>query len=321
MTPRTPVLFTFGLISLTVALSGCDDSSSSGGSSSLRVSYEGKTTPVALDETTVVGAADLVISQFPGCGDGTGASVLGLSRRALGTARGLAWFSPYGLRGSTPGDLPGECGGTRTFTDYSHESGVTRGTLSLVDYCTLGQAGEEVVTNADVPFVDNGEPSDMGPVRQSLTADCPESQARSSDGKNVIGGFRNLRFSPATAGVQGSDDEPDTITVAEVVSQDQNSDITTRARGLTFTAGDTETTVEGELCTSEEGCVDVTTDEPIVYDEVTASFTGGTVVLNGDEDTTATLEVIPNATLGFEVTEVNGEPVEDGPIQVVCRLP
>ncbi len=321
MTPRPPVQFTFGLISLAIALAGCDDSSSSKGSSSLRVSYEGKTAPVALDEATVVGAAELVISQFPGCGEGTGTSVLGLSRRALGTARGLAWFSPYGLRGAPPSDLPGECGGTRTFVDYSHESGVTRGTLSLLDYCTLGQAGEEVITNGDVPFVDNGESSDMGPVRQSLTANCPEAQSRSSDGKNVIGGFRNLRFTPATPGVQASNDDPDTISVVEVISQDQNTEITTRARGLTFTAGDTETTVEGEFCTSEEGCVDVSTEEPIVFEEVTASYTGGTVVLNGADDTSATLEVIPNASLGFEVTEVNGEPVESGPIQVLCRLP
>jgi hypothetical protein len=317
----------FGFLPLAWALVGfagvgCDDEKGAEGGpggGSLAVKYDGKTTKASIDEASAGDATKLVIRTFPGCGDGTTPKVA-LAVRGATPARKPTAVDPYGLRGTPPEDVEGDCGGRETYVDYTHENGVTKGTLSFLDYCSTDDSGKTTKLNADVSFVDNGTPSDLGPVRQSLTANCPEFGMDSSDGRSLSGGFAGVRFVPGTPGQAATDAAPDTLTLGESVVRNNETKETTRASDLTFTLGATEGTVEGEVCGADLGCVTVTTNEgsPIARDLENGTFTGGSLTMEGADGTTAELEILPGADLGVEVVAINGDPLPSGSLEVVC---
>jgi hypothetical protein len=220
-------------------------------------------------------------------------------------------------------DQSGPCGGTLSYTNYSHSSGVTKGTISLIDYCSYSADNTPVTTNGDIPFVDNGKPSDMGPVRQSATANCPEYEMATETGKDIKGGFAGLRFTPAEPGVSPTDDAPNTVVINESIVEEVGTGVQMKADDMRFTAGATQHTVTGTACSSEIGCIDISTDpsNPITYEPITQTFSGGTVILEGSAGTSVQLDIIPGTTLGVEVVAINEEPVAPGSIEVACSVP
>lgn len=278
---------------------------------------------LVISESNVTGLASAASELIPGCSGGTGAAAA--IRRMAGGIHGMRRASGgYSLTGSPPYDMTGDCGGLRTFKNYSHESGVTSGTMVFDQYCETLADGTRATQNGNVAFVDHGTPSDYGPLRNYITASSSSFETTSSKGESFDGSVSGFKYTTATPGSPPSDAAPDRVTVESAQATDKKNGKTYRLADYSESVGASEYTLGGVLCDSEFGCARFETDakNPVQRDPATGNFTGGTFVVEGAEGTSARIDVVPGASWGALVTEVNGASVsgKEG-YQLDCSVP
>lgn len=286
-----------------------------------------------IDMAGVESGIDQVSALVPICqigGSGTGpamtapedvwlARLLGLRRDGLLQAT----FAIQALGPTQPADQLGDCGGRRTYTDYSHASGVTRGTLAFQNYCTTNtDTGDRTTVNGEISFVDTGTPSGSGPITTKVEADSPDGirvETRTAGG--VVTSSLNLRITDYLyqVGVPGGDPtaaSPDRISAKEMRLTNLSTGKVYRhtsynATLFTTPSGGEQASVSGRSYRSDGNWFQVATTAPLVSN-TDGDVLGGALAFSGAANSTATLTLVPGAILQATMT-VNGTPVTSVP--------
>ncbi len=309
---------------LVIALSAwlnCDSDSSSS-------AYTGNTNQSVISEQSAKQSMTEVGNLLPGCvvTEG-GLTNPGSPKKSILTAMTLIVSILGGdhtgsLTSYPPMDRPGPCGGNVVFNDYSHSSGKTSGTISFANYCNTESDGTAVTLKGDVSFVDNGTPTDFGPMRNSLTSHSSGLDVSSSAGDSSKVVFSGYKYQIPEPGTPASNASPHKLSIGEIVITDNSSGKSYTVGSVDLNIGNTESTGTGKACASDVGCIDLKTDpvNPIVSDNNNI-FVSGAFVAEGANGTTAKINVVPGASIGLQLTEVNGVALPLGSTQFTCAQP
>lgn len=223
------------------------------------------------------------------------------------------------LTATKPADVLGSCGGRYGYTDYSHASGVTRGTLTFTDFCTNDTvSGERTVVNGAVAFVETATPTATGPVTNRLEADSPagvRAVVRSTANavlSDVTTGFSGFVMTVGNPGGNSSAAAPDRLQLAEIKVTQNTTGKTYRQTGWTITdfvtpSGGEQTSLSGRGYRSNGDYYDISTPTPLLFD-ASGNTLGGSLSFAGANGTQAVATLVPGATLQASLT-VNGVPM------------
>jgi len=282
--------------------------------------------PLVLDQATVDDRLDRLEEMVPNCESPDVAT----PTRAMRTAARQMQKLSEGARllGKASGRLPpllpmagvgssGSCGGTLDVT-FEHGHGDTDYVLDFSGFCMSSDDGD-IVLNGTVKGFEDGTPSDLGPVADSLevSTDGPlEVVAEGNTMQVTLEGARTEYGNPAAGSPGAPDDEnPNVTTVREAsvvyVDFDEREDYIHDLR-VERTGGTTATVriLDGVLGTRGEGRVDIRTPEgdPLVINLLGPTVTSGTIELQGADDTVMTLQ--PGAEPGMIDLTLNGAPFD-----------
>lgn len=325
---KVSILFIAILSAFALVLTGCGGGGGGGGSSSdSGLNYVGKTTAAEISIANTSSSLASVSSFVPAC-SATGVAAKAVAKRgqrqqvvftALRKLIILPATKQLGktLTGTPPADILGSCGGKITYNNYSHSSGSTTATLSFINYCSKdATTGETTTINGNIPFVNNGTPSDSGPITTSLTASSPllTQTTKSASGETQEASslaFSNFLYTPGIPGQSPTDAKPDTYTLTSLVMRNDLNSKNIKVENLTGTmsttaSGGTKDTLVARLYSGDQGYVDVSnpSDNPIIADS-NGNLVSGSFILTGANNGTVTLTVVPGAAPAFTVA-VNG---------------
>jgi hypothetical protein len=227
------------------------------------------------------------------------------------------------LTSAKPADVLGSCGGRFGYTDYSHVSGVTSGTLVFTDYCTSDTAsGEQTTVNGSISFVDTATPTASGPIDTKIEASSPAgvtAVVRDAGGAVVSSQTVALTGFVYTFGNPGGEPtsaSPDRMEAAELKITNNATGKTYRQTGWTITdfttpSGGEQMSMTGRGYRSSGAYYDISTTTPVVFDGA-GNTVSGTLAFSGDAGSNAVVTLVPGAILQATMT-VNGEPVPSLP--------
>lgn len=224
-----------------------------------------------------------------------------------------------------PADTLGGCGGRLTYPEYSHTSGVTTGTLSFEDFCTVNPAtGDRAVLNGSIAFVDTGIPSASGPITSKLEANSTsgvtlivqDSLGQPTDSELVT--FSNFLYTVGVPGGVPTASNPDRFSLGELRVTNSVTGKTYREANYAVSMFATDTggaqlTVSGRGYRSNGEYFDVSTSVPVVIDAL-GDPTAGEVTFSGANGSTAVATLVPGTVMQARVT-VNGVPLPAAPCQ------
>ncbi|MBW1881657.1 MAG: hypothetical protein JRJ84_25135 [Deltaproteobacteria bacterium] len=282
---------------------------------------------IVIDEAAADYRLDEIDASLPLCG----AMDVGTPTRAMRSAVGqMQQFARYtrllsGSKGRMPPMLPmagvgstGTCGGSLDVT-FDHGGGDTDYVLAFNSYCMTSSDGD-IVINGVVEAFEDGKPSPMGPVVDSLEMETDGEVEIVHNGETILATIRGDRTEygiPAAGGPGIPDAEnPNVRTLREAsavfVDHDNREDYIRDVR-IERTGGTsaTVTILEGEAGTKGVGRVDIRTaaGDPLVINVGGSRVVSGTVELLGADDTIMTLQ--PSCTQpGVIDITVNGAPYD-----------
>lgn len=224
-----------------------------------------------------------------------------------------------------PIDTLGSCGGRLTYPEYSHNNGVTTGTLSFDNFCTDNpDTGDRAVLNGNIAFVDTGTPSASGPITSRLEASSTsgitltvqDSLGQPTDSELVT--FSNFLYTVGVPGGVPTPSNPDRFTLGELKVANSVTGKTYRAANFAVGMFATDTggaqfAVSGRGYRSNGEYFDVSTSMPVVIDAL-GDPTAGEITFSGASGSTAVATLVPGTVMQARMT-VNGVPLAAAP----CR--
>lgn len=334
------ILSTFGII-----LTGCGGGGGGGGGSSSDsgLNYVGKTTAaeISIENTSSVLAS--FSDSVPVCSS-TGVTAKAVAKKdqrqqvvimalrkliilpAIKATKQLGKQAQ--LTGTPPADMLGDCGGKITFKNYSHSNGDTTATLSFVNYCSEDATTGEITTiNGDIPFVDDGTPSDSGPITTSLKASSPllTQTTKSASGETLSASslaFSNFLYTPGNPGEEPTDAKPDKYELTSLVAKNDLNSKNIRVENLVLTQSNTasggdKVTLVARIYSGGHGYVNVSTSGNPIITDPDGNLVSGALILTGADNKTVTLTVVPGAAPAFKVA-VNGTLMEG--VTLSCNI-
>lgn len=216
-----------------------------------------------------------------------------------------------------PASTTGDCGGSVAFPTWNHSDGNTSITIVFSNYCTLDTvSGNKTLLNGSLSVLDDGTPSDLGPITTKVTASIPSLSVIEKDAANTIlasatlalSGFEYTPAIGATADISNltgnmkltSFEAIDNLTLETY--KVENLDVTVTKNGT-----DTEVDLAVRLYRSTSGYSDITTFTPLVMD-ANQNLKSGTILFAGANNTNATLTVVEGVGQNFTIA-VNGTPL------------
>lgn len=221
--------------------------------------------------------------------------------------------------GSTkPADVLGDCGGRRGYTSYTHNAGVTNGTLTFDNYCTTDSStGQRQVVNGSIAFVNTGTPSDSGPITSRVEANSPggvtmrtqDSTGRVLNSQSIT--FTNFLYTVGVPGGSPTAAAPDVMRFDELRftnTSGQTYRETNFVQSSWETAGGGEQmTLSGRGYRSSGDYFDISTSTPVTSD-ASGRTTAGEIRIAGGNGSTAVMKMVPGTRMQATMT-VNGTPV------------
>ena len=248
----------------------------------------------------------------------------GWMAKLLAVRAGAMGPTAKALTGTPPADLFGSCGGKVTYLNYSHLTGVTRGTLAFQEYCTKDATGATTVVNGAIPFVNTATPTDAGPIFQKLEASSQgdlttvQKDANGAALSTEKARFNNLVYTAGVPGGVPTAATPDTLTLGSVVLTNKDGKTYQQAnyavtQFVTATGGE-QMSVTGTGYRSDGSSYTITSTEPLTLDS-SGNWLAGKLTFTGANGANAVAVVVPGAELQATMT-VNGEAVTSG---VACK--
>lgn len=210
------------------------------------------------------------------------------------------------ISSTAPQQMTGDCGGTVTFPTWSHASGTTSIAVNFANYCTRDSiTGETTTINGSLSAVDNGTPTNSGPVTSSITANIP---ALTVVEKNSAGtiiaqdsiSLTGFKYVPATGASASLSDLPGTFTLTSVAVNDDKNKKSIKMDNVSVTTtvsgANTQVAMTGRFYSGKSGYTDVATSN-LVFDANQVA-TSGNVTFTGAGGSKATLTVNPSPGTG-----------------------
>ena len=263
--------------------------------------------------------ADAPVTKMPSLGQ---VLALGNTQQVLAGGRSLKTVT------SKPADALGNCGGKRTYTSFSHVSGVTTASVTYENYCSLdASTGVKKITNGSYSFVDTGTPTASGPVTNKIDANSPAGLSyvtQDSSGKvltSQLFAFTNFNYTVGVPGGKATAAKPNSYGFADLSVTDQVTKKTYRQTNYLVSffdtaAGGQQSTVSGRGYRSGGDYYDMSTTVPVVTDAA-GNTLAGEVSIQGATGSAAVATFVPGAVTQVTI-KVNGTPVTGVP---GCKTP
>lgn len=215
-------------------------------------------------------------------------------------------------------EIQGDCGGTLNI-DEDHKSGNTTYTVDFNNFCFYDEETaiqQEVIINGKIKGVEEGTPSESGPIISGFRANTEGKLAIQTDDETISISLDDLRVKhgnpstwepdPPTAG------NPDVLTIKQVSIDMKNQKISHTLKNIEaeiHESGDNQIMeiYSGTYNTGKD-YVDVYTTNPVVIDDF-GNMTGGTIAVEGDGDI-VTISRAPGTPAGVLELERNGVKID-----------
>ena len=225
---------------------------------------------------------------------------------------------------SKPADSLGTCGGRKTYSSYSHLSGVTTATVAYENYCSSDSGtGNKSIINGAYSFVDTGTPTASGPITTKVEANSPAGVSfitQDSTGKvlsSQLFAFTNYVYAPGVPGGTATAAKPDAYTIADLSITDKLTSKTYRQTNYSVSSFETasggeQMTMSGRSYRSGGDYFDMSTTVPMLTNS-SGDTVSGELTFTGDAGSKAVATLVPGST--FQATmKVNGTTVSAVPV-------
>lgn len=289
-------------------LFACGGSSSSGDSG-------GSGSKAQLSEARVVESLTVIEDTVPGCRVTDASMVaapIALMKSAISNDSALS--NIRNMSAFQLDEIAGDCGGTLRI-DSEHKSGNTTYTVDFNNFCSYEEetvTPQEVIIHGKLKGVEEGTPSDFGPIISGFRANTEGKLTIQTDDETISISLDDLRVKHGNPSTWEPDPptaaNPDRLTIKQVSVDLKNQKISHTLKNVEaeiHESGDNQIMeiFSGTYNTGSD-YVDVYTTTPVVIDEE-GNMTGGTIAVEGGDDI-VTISRAPGTPAGVLEIERNG---------------
>jgi hypothetical protein len=268
-----------------------------------------------LSEARVVESLTIIEDTVPGCqvtNTSMAAAPVALMKSALDNDSALS--NIRNMSAFQLDEIAGDCGGTLSI-DSEHKSGNTTYLVVFNNFCFYDEEAvtpQEVIINGKLKGVEEGTPSDSGPIISGMRANTEGKLTIQTGDETISISLDDLRVKHGNPSTWEPDPptaaNPDRLTIKQVSIDMKNQGLSHTLKNIEaeiHESGDNQIMeiFSGTYNTGKD-YVDVYTTTPLVIDEG-GNMTGGTIAVEGDGDI-VTISRAPGTPAGVLELRRNG---------------